>query len=59
VSFDGQSYEEKHTVKTKTDSAGNVQFAILPAVTGHGKGTTTVKAVGVACSPSLKFDWGN
>jgi hypothetical protein len=59
VSFDSQSYEEKHTVKTKTDSAGSLEFAILPAVTGHTKGTTSIKAVGGSCSPSVKFDWGH
>ncbi len=59
VSFDGESYGEKHTVKTRTDSDGNLKFAILPAVTGHNQGTTTVRTVGLGCSPSLRFDWGN
>ena len=59
VSFDGESYGEKHSVKTKTDSEGKLQFAIMPAVTGHDKGTTVVKTAGVNCSLSVKFDWGN
>ena len=59
VSFDGQSYDEKHPIKTKTDSDGNLQFMILPAVSGHHKGTTTVKGVGATCSPSIKFEWGS
>ena len=59
LSFDGQSYNEKHTVKTKTDSEGNLQFALMPFVSGHQKGTTTIKGVGMGCSPSIKFDWGN
>ena len=59
VSFDSESYGEKRTVKTKTDSDGNLKFAILPAVTGHSQGTTTVRAVGLGCSPLLRFDWGS
>jgi hypothetical protein len=30
----------------------------MPSLTGHQKGTTIVKGVGMKCSPSLKFDWG-
>jgi hypothetical protein len=59
VSFDSESYGEKRAVKTRTDSDGNLKFAILPAVTGHSQGTTTVKAVGSGCSPSVTLDWGN
>jgi hypothetical protein len=59
VSFDAQSYDEKHPVNTKTDSEGNLQFALLPFVAGHHKGTTTIKGVGTTCSPSIKFEWGN
>jgi hypothetical protein len=59
VSFEGQSYDEKHPVKTKADSEGNIQFALLPFVSGRHKGTTTVKGVGMTCSPLLKFDWGS
>jgi hypothetical protein len=43
VSFDGQSYGEKHPVKTKADSEGNIQFAPMPFVSGHHKGTTTIR----------------
>ena len=59
ASFDAQSYDEKHPVKTKTDSNGNLRFALMPFVSGHGKGATTVKAVGMDCSPAVKFDWGS
>ena len=59
VSFDGESYGEKHPVSTKTDSDGNLQFALLPFVAGHHKGTTTIKGVGTTCSPSIKFEWGS
>ena len=59
VSFDSQSYDEKHPVTTKTDGEGNLQFAFMPFVAGHKKGTTTVRGVGMKCSPSLKFEWGN
>jgi hypothetical protein len=59
VQFDGQSYDEKHSITTKTDADGNLEFAILPAVLGHSQGTTTMKAVGKGCSPSLHFDWGS
>jgi len=58
VGFEGQSYDEKHPVKTKTDANGNLQFAFHPFVAGHAKGTTTVKGVGMDCSPVLKFAWG-
>ena len=59
VSFDGESYGEKHTVKTKADRGGNIQFAIQPFILGHSKGTTTLKGVGMTCSPSINFDWGS
>ncbi len=58
ASFEGESYGEKHPIKAKSDTAGNLQFAIMPAVTGHQKGTTIVKGIGMKCSPSLKFEWG-
>jgi hypothetical protein len=58
ASFEGESYGEKRPIKTKSDSVGNLQFAIMPGVTRHQKGTTTVKGLGMKCSPSLKFDWG-
>ncbi len=58
ASFEGESYGEKHPIKAKSDTAGNLQFAIMPGVTGHQKGTTIVKGIGVKCSPSLKFEWG-
>jgi hypothetical protein len=59
VSFDGESYGEKHPIKTKTDGKGNLEFALMPFVSGHRRGTTTVKNVGLNCSPSIKFDWGD
>ena len=58
ASFDGESYGEKHPVRTKVDSEGNLQFALMPFVSGKQKGTTTVQGVGMRCSPSIKFDWG-
>jgi hypothetical protein len=59
ASFESQSYDEKHPLKTKTDGEGNLQFALLPFVSGRQKGTTTVKGVGMNCSPSIKFEWGH
>lgn len=59
ASFEGESYGEKHPAKAKVDSEGNLQFALMPFVSGHTKGTTTVKGVGMKCDPSLKFDWGD
>ena len=59
VSFETRSYDETHPIKTKTGAEGNLEFAILPFVAGHQKSTTTVKGLGVECSPSIKFDWGN
>jgi hypothetical protein len=58
VTFEGRSYDETHPIKTKTDHAGNLQFAILPFVAGHKNGTTVVSDVGTGCSPKLKFEWG-
>ncbi len=58
ASFDSQSYGEKHSLKTKVDSQGNLQFAVMPGVLGKQEGTTTVQGVGMRCSPSIKFDWG-
>jgi hypothetical protein len=58
ISFDGGSYSEEHTMKAKSDGEGNLQFAMMPAVFGHSNGTTTIKAVGADCAPSLRFDWG-
>ena len=58
ATFDGQSYDEKHPVKTKVDSEGNIRFGVSPFVSGHQKGTTTIKGVGMNCSPSIEFDWG-
>jgi len=59
ATFDSESYGEKHPVATKADSEDNVQFALMPAVTGHKKGTTVVRGVGMKCAPSIKFDWGD
>jgi hypothetical protein len=59
VSFDGESYGEKHPVNARTDSEGNLQFALMPFVAGHRKGTTTIKGGGTTCSPSIKFEWGS
>jgi hypothetical protein len=58
ATFDGQSYDEKHSLKTKVDNDGNIRFGVSPFVSGHQKGTTTMKGVGMNCSPSIKFDWG-
>lgn len=58
VTFDSQSYDEKHPVKTKADGNGNIKFALMPFVAGRSKGTTTLRGTGMNCSPVLKFDWG-
>jgi hypothetical protein len=59
VQVESQSYDEKHPITAKADAGGNVQFAFLPFVADHKKGTTTVKILGSQCSPALKFEWGN
>jgi len=59
ASFDSQSYDEKHSIKAKADGDGNVQFALMPFVAGRQKGATTVKGIGMNCSPSIKFEWGH
>ena len=58
ISFDSESYSEKHSVKTMSDAEGKIHFAMMPFVAGRARGTTRIAAVGLACSPSLKFDWG-
>src|SRR6266436_8321895 len=58
ATFDSESYGERHSIKAKADNEGHIQFAMLPSVSGHQKGTTKVKGVGMKCSPSLQFDWG-
>ena len=58
ATFEGESYGEKHPIKTNVDSDGKLQFALMPGVSGHQKGTTTVKGIGMQCSPSLEFEWG-
>ena len=58
ATFEGECYGEKHQIKAKADSSGNLQFAVMPGVSGHQKGTTTMKGIGMKCSPSLKFEWG-
>ncbi len=58
VSFVSQSYGESHPMMTAVDGQGNLQFAVLPFVSGHSKGSTTVKAMDTTCSPTIKFDWG-
>lgn len=59
VSFDTESYGEKHPFSVKADSEGNLLFALTPFVSGHKKGTTTIKGVGTSCSPQIKFEWGS
>src|SRR6202140_3699805 len=58
ATFDSESYGERRPIKTRADNEGHIQFAVLPGVSGHQKGTTRVKGVGMKCSPSLQFDWG-
>lgn len=58
VSFASESWGEKHTVKTHSGPDGAIRFAMMPAVAGHSGGTTRIKGVGMACAPSLAFDWG-
>ncbi|MGA8089998.1 MAG: hypothetical protein WCA10_22190 [Terracidiphilus sp.] len=58
ITFDSDSYGEKHTVKATSDREGKIHFAMMPFVLGHPKGTTRIAAVGTNCSPSLKFEWG-
>jgi hypothetical protein len=58
VTFNSESYNEKHTLKTTSDGDGKLHFAMMPFVAGHPKGATRIAAAGTACSPSLKFDWG-
>ncbi|MBA3913920.1 MAG: hypothetical protein H0X25_08730 [Acidobacteriales bacterium] len=59
VSFESQSYGEKHAFSTRTDHDGNLRFSQLPFVSGHRKGTTTVKGIAANCSLSITFDWGD
>ena len=58
VEFDSQSYEERHRFAATTNAVGDLEFAVLPFVSGHNDGTTSVKTQGTGCSPSVQFDWG-
>ena len=58
VIFDSESYGEKHNVRTTSDGDGAIRFAVLPFVAGHSSGTTKITATGLACTPSMKFNWG-
>lgn len=58
VEFDSQSYDEKHRLEATTNADGNLEFAVMPFVSGHSKGNTSVKTLGAACSPMVSFDWG-
>jgi len=58
VSFHTESYGEKHALSPVADANGKIQFAIMPFVTGHDAGTTTISTSGNICSPTLHFDWG-
>jgi hypothetical protein len=58
VEFDSQSYDEKHRLEETTNADGNLEFAMLPFVSGHNNGTMKVKALGTQCSPAVQFDWG-
>jgi hypothetical protein len=58
ASFESESLKEKHSITTSVDGKGDVRFALLPFVAGHTKGTMRIKGVGMGCSPSLQFDWG-
>ena len=58
TTFQTDSYGEKHVVETTADHEGNVRFAVLPFVSGHQHGKTSIKAASLGCSPALTFDWG-
>ena len=58
VSIKTESYGEKHSLNPVADANGKIRFAIMPFVTGHASGTTTISTSGGACSPTLQFDWG-
>ncbi len=52
------TYGQDHPVTTTTTAAGGLVVAVLPAVTGHTSGTTTISYKGASCSPSVSFPWG-
>jgi hypothetical protein len=58
VTFNSESYGEKRNLKTTADEKGAIRFAELPFVAGHSSGTMKIAATGMACSPSMKFNWG-
>lgn len=59
VTFETQSYEEKHTIATTTDTDGSLKFAMMPAVAGQTRGTTKIKSDEMKCPLSISFEWGN
>lgn len=52
------TYGQDHPVTTNTTPSGGLIVAVLPAVSGHTSGTTTISYHGNTCSPSLAFPWG-
>jgi hypothetical protein len=58
VELDSSSYGEKRQIKTTTDANGSLAVGILPGVSNHPTGQTTVHYSGATCSPTLTFNWG-
>lgn len=52
------TYGKDHPMTTTTTAHGGLIVAVLPAITGHTSGTTTVSYKGSSCSPSISFPWG-
>ena len=58
VDFEGNSLGEIHNGKLKSDAAGLVQTAIMPAVKDKPEGQIKVSLAGLHCNPKATFHWG-
>ena len=57
VSFDTQSWNEKHMIPGLADADGDVQLTMLNRVVGHDRGITR-QSVGCRLQPFSRFEWG-
>lgn len=54
MKLDASSWGTNHVLSTKTNGEGRMTVLVLPEVTGHDAGETTVKLAGNSAAPSLE-----
>lgn len=58
LTMDSNSEGERHSQKSKADSAGRYAIAILPYKQGVTEGSLKVDLKSATCSPSVRIPWG-